>query len=527
MLLHDRHDRRAAGSLAAAGAVAGAAAFLLVRIAPDVAGRPLAGDEALAGLIAAEPLQDLFRIVMWERGGAPLHFVLAHVTLRLDASLEALRWLSVVFALATIPLCYDLGRRLAGRVAGASAAIVVATSSTLAISGAFGRMYTLFAFAGALAADLFVRALELRTPRSVYAAAAAAWLLPAIHPYGAAPVAAMALVALALWRGRPLLPALPVIALALALLPFAWADLQFGRRFEVRGSTGGVVEPSQAGHFLLSSLEGYAGFSGWTFVVLLALALAGGVLLARRSPAIAVFALVSIGIPPLALLLVAADSHPSLSARHMIYGLPIWAALIGVAVARAVENRAAAARVAAVVAVAAVAALSEPGEANESRDPSAMPYALAEPAAWLEERVRERDALFPYSPVYFEALTAATRGTIFLSRGPGVPTERALERVDFPVRRLYVAVLARSSTVDIGELATRLGQGFEARRFGSWILVEARGPFPDGVSLVAAALVAVGTVRTTATWASTPLRNDLGLSIGTLCRALRDLDRTC
>jgi hypothetical protein len=526
-LLPRRPDRRATGSLAAGGAVAGAVAFLLARIAPDVAGRPLAGDEALAGLIAAEPLGDVLRIVMWERGGAPLHFVLGHVTLELDASVEALRWLSVAFALGTIPLCFDLGRRLGGRVAGASAAIVAASSGTLAISGAFGRMYALFAFAGALAADLFVRAVELRTPQSVYAAAGAAWLLPAIHPYGAAPVAAMTLVALVLWRGRPLLPALPVAAVALAMLPFAWADLQFGRRFEVQGSTEGVVDPSQAGRFLRSSLEGYAGSSGWTFVLFLALALAGATLVARRRPEVVAFVFVSVALPPLTLLLVTASSHPSLSVRHMIYALPLWAALIGVAVARTVEKRAPAARVAAVGAVAVVAGLSGFGEASERRDPSTLPRALAGPAAWLEQRVEEGDALFPYSPVYFEALPTAGRATVFLSRGPGIPTERALERLEFPVRRLYVAVLARGSAIDIEDLGKRLGQGFEPRRFGPWILVEARGPFPDSPSLIATALGAVGTVRKTATWASAPLRNDLGLSIGTLCRALRDLDRAC
>ena len=80
-----------------------------------------------------------------------------------------------------MPLCFDLGRRLAGPVAGGTAAVIVATSQLLGIYGSFGRMYSLFAFASALAVDLFVRAAELRTQ---LAAAASAWLLPAIHPFG-------------------------------------------------------------------------------------------------------------------------------------------------------------------------------------------------------------------------------------------------------------------------------------------------------------------------------------------------------
>ena len=107
---------------------------------------------------------------MWDRGGAPLHFVLAHVALAFDSSPEALRWLSVVFALATIPLCFDLGRRLAGPVAGATAAIVASASAVLALYGTVGRMYALFALVSALSADLFARALQLRTPRAALAA---------------------------------------------------------------------------------------------------------------------------------------------------------------------------------------------------------------------------------------------------------------------------------------------------------------------------------------------------------------------
>ena len=89
-------------------------------------------------------------------------------------------------------------------MAGAVAALVVATSSFLLVYGTFARMYTLYVFAAALAIDLFLVANEKRTGRWAFAAAGAAWLLPAIHPYGAFLVMAEAAVALWLWRGRPL-----------------------------------------------------------------------------------------------------------------------------------------------------------------------------------------------------------------------------------------------------------------------------------------------------------------------------------
>src|SRR5262249_61757660 len=139
------------------------------------------GAEAVAGLIGAQPLGVVLHTVVLDRGGAPLHFVLAHLAFSVDGSPTTLRWLSLVFALGTIPLCYDLARRLAGQFAGLTAAALTATSQLLGIYATFGRMYSLFAFTSALALDLFVRAVDSPTRRTLAAAAAAA-LLPVVVP---------------------------------------------------------------------------------------------------------------------------------------------------------------------------------------------------------------------------------------------------------------------------------------------------------------------------------------------------------
>lgn len=167
---------RKLGTTRAAPLVACAAAvgLLAVRLLPDVKKEPLYEDEALAGLVAALPVDDLVATVMHDRGGAPLHFLLGHLALQVHASPTSLRLVSVVFALATVPLCFDLGRRLGGSMAGVAAAFFCATSNMLGVYGSFGRMYALFAFASALAIDLFVRALEQGTPSAIAAAAAAA-----------------------------------------------------------------------------------------------------------------------------------------------------------------------------------------------------------------------------------------------------------------------------------------------------------------------------------------------------------------
>src|SRR5438876_6456523 len=179
----ERHALRTVAFVPAL-ALAGLTAFLFVRLLPDIAGKPLHEDEAVAGLISARPLGDALHTVVLDRGGAPLHFVLAHVALSIHSSPEALRWLSVVFALATVPLCYDLAQRLAGRFAGLTAASLAAASQLLAIYGTFGRMYFLFACARALASDLFARALDRPDRRTLLAAAAASLLPLAVHPFG-------------------------------------------------------------------------------------------------------------------------------------------------------------------------------------------------------------------------------------------------------------------------------------------------------------------------------------------------------
>jgi hypothetical protein len=156
----ERRAIREAVSVAPAFALTASAAFLLTRTLPDISGKPWHEDEAVTGLISAQPLGDLLHTVVLDRGGAPLHFLLMHLAFTVDGSPRTLRWLSLLFAVAAIPLCYDLARRLAGRFAGLLAAALAATSQLLAIYATFGRMYSLFACASALALDLFVRAVD-------------------------------------------------------------------------------------------------------------------------------------------------------------------------------------------------------------------------------------------------------------------------------------------------------------------------------------------------------------------------------
>src|SRR5262245_57481122 len=126
-------------ALVAPAAAVGAAVFLAVRLIHDLGVKPYFEDEAVAGLIASRPLGELLRTVVWDRGGSPLHFLLAHVVFAASPTGDALRWLSIACAVATVAVGYALGRELAGDAAAVAAAWVVAASDLLRVYGTFGR----------------------------------------------------------------------------------------------------------------------------------------------------------------------------------------------------------------------------------------------------------------------------------------------------------------------------------------------------------------------------------------------------
>ncbi|MFL5945280.1 MAG: hypothetical protein ACJ74D_04690 [Gaiellaceae bacterium] len=417
--------RRETARVAPALGLTASLAFLLARLVPDVAGKPWQEDEAVAGLISARPSGELLHTVVLDRGGAPLHFVLAHTAFALHGSPQTLRWLSLVFALATIPLCYDLAWRVAGEFAGITAAALAATSQLLAVYGTFGRMYSLFAFASALSLDLFVRALDRPGRSTVAAAAAAAFILLLVHPFGVFVFAAEAVVAVLRWRVR----ALPF---ALAGVALAFPYLRLSGRYD---PDAGMSAPEA----LLRALGGSAGGYGPGLIVFGIVATIGALSLARMHAA---FAAGLILLPTAAL---AAASGDKLSPRHLIFLLPVWTTLLAAGIARLPLRT-----LVAVVAVAASAlaptAIADP-RANVTEGTAA-------PADWLRARVAEGDALYPYSPVFLAALPEASVAHA-LPREP-VALARALERAPETARTFVALPTGRT-----------------------WRLLEVRGPFAN------------------------------------------------
>src|SRR5918995_1329541 len=146
-------QRFKAGVAACSAAVA---AFLLLRLTAW----PPHEDETLALYVGHGSLESLGETVLGERGGAPLHFLAAWVVAHLGGGLTALRLVSAVFAVASVPLVAALGLRLADRTTAVLATWLASASWILIFHGVYARMYSLFLFTSALSYLLLLRALE-------------------------------------------------------------------------------------------------------------------------------------------------------------------------------------------------------------------------------------------------------------------------------------------------------------------------------------------------------------------------------
>ena len=503
--------------------------LLAVRLATDVGRKPIFEDEALAGLVAAQPFFDMLRTVVVDRGGAPLHFALAHLALLIEPSPAALRWVSVVAALLVPLVCLDLGNRLSGRNAGAAAAVLAASSQMLAVYGSFGRMYAVFALAAAVSVDLFVRATQLRTTRAALAAAVAGWVLLAVHPFGAALVAAEAVVAAFLWRGRNLRAAVPVAVVAFAMLPFAYADLRLADRFSASLSGGHeLVAPERASAVLVRALGGFAGGREPVFLLFVALAVLGAIGLYERDRAF--LALTALGLLSLPALLVATrgdqDFSDHFASRQLIFVLPLWIGLVAAGFARSVRGLSPPLQGLGLIGLT-VAALVAPHVVPDPRTArSGSRDALAAPAARLLVTTPRDAVIFPASPVFLAALPATRHASVVPREQPSL-VQRAVERATLPTPAVIVAIPLEDVRVDLDKLRASLGTGYRIRAYRYWLLVEALGPFSDRRAVVAV----IARIVSAATDAIAPrtvrIQGFLRQSRASVCGALSRLGGRC
>ena len=154
-----------------------------------------------------------------------------------------MRFLSALFAVASLPLIAALGNRLAGRGPALAATALAAASWLLLFHGIYARMYSLFLFLSVLSYLALLRALDRGGVLPWTLWGAAMLLCIASHQYGALVLGSQGLYVL-LTRAR-LRQAIPAFAAVFVLaIPLWRSSLVLANRFDVGvGGGGGSCAP--------------------------------------------------------------------------------------------------------------------------------------------------------------------------------------------------------------------------------------------------------------------------------------------
>jgi mannosyltransferase len=170
--------------------------------------------QTLHGVVHSENTPPLWYVAEWA------------ITRVLGTGAVALRLLSALAGVATVPLAWAIGRELSGRRAALVCALLIAVNPLLVWYSQEARAYALFVLFAALAMCCFLRAQRELTPRAMAAFALSGSLALLTHYF-----AVFLLVPMVLWlvcrrdSRRVALPAVGVLSLVgLALLPLISAQ---------------------------------------------------------------------------------------------------------------------------------------------------------------------------------------------------------------------------------------------------------------------------------------------------------------
>jgi hypothetical protein len=483
-------DRYALGVAAIA---VGLGAFLLLRLHS----LPPHEDETLVFFVSHDSLGDMLRTVLGERGGAPLHYLLAYLAGLADPGLTSLRLVSVAFAVASVPVIAALVARLSDRRTALLATFVTAVSWTMLYHALYGRMYSLFLFTATLSFLLLLRALE-NGSRGRWAGWAAATLaLFATQPYGVLVLVAEIVYVAIVRARRPLALRTPLIALASIVVLAAplWRTYALlASRFDVGVGEGGseLGSPLDVVEYLW---EVFGDFTAGALIVSVPIALIaalGLATLARSRPEAALLTGTVVLVPALALLVAGSGPGVSLETRHLIFLLPfagmaISAGILRLGSAKGWVGPGIVAALAGFLVASQVAwglertrwlYMGEPAERAEGRDAA---------ADWLAERGRPDDVLFAYEPAYLDAWErGAPFGEILVPRADPKLALDALEEAGEPLGH-GVWVLDASDYLDQDDPPLTIpdaspGPEFETAAFGPFLVVRTREPTetPEG-----------------------------------------------
>ena len=461
-----------------AGVVLAATAFLLHQLMAW----PPHEDETLALFTGRDSLPGVVEHVTRDRGGAPLHFLLAWAVAHLGFGLGGLRLLSAVFAIASLPLVAALGTRLADARVGFVATLVVAPSWLFLFHGVYGRMYSLFLFLSLACLLALLRALDHDGRGAWTLWVATALLTVAAHPYGVLMLGGQGLYVLVARRDRIRSAVLAGGFVLVLGIPFWLTDLVLAGRFDIGVGGGGAKlgGPEAVARYLWRS-AGDASAGWWPVTVLAVTAAVVGVARMRRDAQALV--LCSLGATLVAFLVAKLGNSAAPESRHLIFLLPLFAVSVSTTIVLLGRRS----LTLAVVATTALVVTQVAWAWHRSSplfdwEPDARQAARAEAETWLASTSRPDDVLFGYEPLYLGAWerNRSSFPTTVVPRADPVLALRTLRR-EAPLGR-GVWVLDASERNNIRprlEIERRLpdpAKPYEVRAFGPFLVIRTVRP---------------------------------------------------
>jgi hypothetical protein len=458
--------------LGVGGVTVAAGAFLLHQLMAW----PPHEDETLALFVGRDSLPGVVEHVTRDRGGAPLHFLVAWTVAHLGFGLGGLRLASALFALASLPLVALLGLRLAGRRVALVATVLVAPSWLFLFHGVYGRMYSLFLFCSLLCTLALLEALE-RGGRGRWALwVGAALLMVATHPYGVLLLGGQAAYVLAARRDRIRAAVVAGVAVLVLGIPFWLTDLVLADRFDVGVGGGGEKLGGPAAvlrYFWRSAGDATAGW--WPVTLAVVLAAAVGLQWLRRPGRTLVLCLVGFTFAAFALAKLGGSASPE--SRHLIFLAPFFAIAVAATVVR-IGRRTPTIAVALTVGLVLVEIAWAWHRTSPlfEWEPDARQAARAEAESWLAATSRPDDVLFGYEPLYLGAWERnRSFPTTVVPRADDRLALRVIERAGDLGRGVWVLDASRRNNLKPRlEIERRLptpSAPYEARVFGPFLVL--------------------------------------------------------
>jgi hypothetical protein len=458
--------------LGVGGVTVAAGAFLLHQLMAW----PPHEDETLALFVGRDSRPGVVEHVTRDRGGAPLHFLVAWTVAHLGFGLGGLRLASALFALASLPLVALLGLRLAGRRVALVATVLVAPSWLFLFHGVYGRMYSLFLFCSLLCTLALLEALE-RGGRGRWALwVGAALLMVATHPYGVLLLGGQAAYVLAARRDRIRAAVVAGVAVLVLGIPFWLTDLVLADRFDVGVGGGGEKLGGPAAvlrYFWRSAGDATAGW--WPVTLAVVLAAAVGLQWLRRPGRTLVLCLVGFTFAAFALAKLGGSASPE--SRHLIFLAPFFAIAVAATVVR-IGRRTPTIAVALTVGLVLVEIAWAWHRTSPlfEWEPDARQAARAEAESWLAATSRPDDVLFGYEPLYLGAWERnRSFPTTVVPRADDRLALRVIERAGDLGRGVWVLDASRRNnlkpTLEIERRLPTPSAPYEARVFGPFLVL--------------------------------------------------------